>query len=48
VRGSLKRKKKRNKPNQVKIIITTIIADAHARFEAGYDGVCIGHSITLQ
>jgi hypothetical protein len=47
------KRKKRNKPNQVKIIITTIIADAiiadaHARFEAGYDGVCIGHSITLQ
>lgn len=42
-------KEKGNNPNQVKIIIITIIiADAHARFEAGHDGVCIGYSITLQ
>lgn len=41
-------KEKGNNPNQVKITITIIIADAHARFEAGHDGVCIGYSITLQ
>jgi hypothetical protein len=40
---------KEKKNNEVKIIIIIIIiADAHTRFEAGHDGVCIGHSIILQ